>query len=443
MTQITNLPTELLLQILTQVLSSRSFKARDVSRLASVCRRFYIIVLNYLYTNCDILLHRREGYSQMGHVVTLSRFGGETDHEMFANARKTFKAYESHGEEVKYLSLKTTRGLALGGPLPYQGPLKFTTCLPTFTSSLATTFPNLTTLSFTDTLQTPIPMATLISILTAILTTSPSLKHLSLALLSHRSRDLYTGSQEILQSLSSELKSPSALPSLESLSLDIHLVPVRPATLSRWARPFPDPTVPIWFLSSLSSLLQPQTLSSLKSLSFLVTGYIPFSSNTRPTAGQLEGISTDDSLKLVLPKLESLVLSMTEGCVDLFPLFVAGRSYRAVSHLEILDTFEVKLDVLLSLLKTSFPTLHSLTLKKIDTRRPLNWRFLSYLKSTILEHLKLITIYTSATISKISGDLGHVFMANAVQNIYREKILPEERTMHDGAVWRVIVEFAY
>ncbi|KAF3211945.1 hypothetical protein TWF106_003570 [Orbilia oligospora] len=434
-TTITHLPTELLFQILTQVLSSRSFKPRDVARLASVCHRFYAIVVKYLYSNCDIQLHRRELQKGVGHAITLPRFSNETINDMLANGWMTLEAYKSHGKEVKFLSLKTTRGTVLTSTPPPQGPYEFTTSLPALITSLTPHFPTLTTLSLTDTLQTPLPIPTLISIISIILTTSLSLKHFSLTLTVLRSQETFTESQSHLQSLIS----PTArnLASLESLSLDLHLTPVYPSNLPRWHRAPPNPTDPIWLLSSLPTIFPSKTLSTIKTLSFIVTGH------TLPTTPQ-QTVITGTSSKLILPSLQSLRLSVTEGCPRLFPQYISPTSYKSISHLEVLETYELNIETLLLPLLASFPTLTSLTLKKIDTRRkPLNWRFLAYLKSTVLEHLKTLTIYTSATVSKILHDLGAVFVANTVLKIFRERIPTAERTMDDGSPWRVVVEFAY
>ncbi|KAF3085446.1 hypothetical protein TWF102_011590 [Orbilia oligospora] len=438
-TTITHLPTELLFQILTQVLSSRSFKPREVARLASVCHRFYAVVVKYLYSNCDIQLHRRELNKGVGHVITLPRFSNETINDMLANAWMTLEAYKSHGKEVKFLSLKTTRGTFLTSTPPYQGPYKFTTSLPALITSLTPQFPTLTTLSLTDTLQTPLPIPTLISIISTILTTSPSLKHLSLTLTVLRSQETFTESQSHLQSLPSIIPSPTAqnLASLDSLSLDLHLTPVYPSNLPRWHRAPPNPIDPIWLLSSLPTIFPSKTLSTIKTLSFIVTGH------TLPINPQ-QTVITGTSSKLILPSLQSLRLSVTEGCPRLFPQYISPTSYKSISHLEVLETYELNIETLLLPLLTSFPTLTSLTLKKIDTRRKsLNWRFLAHLKSTILEHLKTLTIYTSATVSKILHDLGTVFVANTVLKIFRERIPTAERTMDDGSPWRVVVEFAY
>ncbi|KAK6502421.1 hypothetical protein TWF506_003001 [Arthrobotrys conoides] len=439
---ITNLPTELLLQILTQVLSSRSFKPRDVARLASVCRRFYSIVVKYLYSNCDILLHRREIHPDVAHVVTLPRFSNETINDMLANAWRTLEAYRSHGREVKFLSLKTTRGTSLTSTPPYKGPYKLINSIPNFLTSLTPHFPTLKNLSLTDTLQTPLPIPTLITTITTILTTSPSLKHLSLSLTTLRSQETFTESQYHLQSLpSSTSQNNTNLACLESLCLDLHLTPAYPTDIPRWRRIPPSPTTPIWLLSSLPTIFPSKTLSTITSLSFIVTGHTP---PRNPQQTTIIGTSTNNSSKLTLPALESLTLSVTEGCPHLFPQYVSQLSYKAISHLEILETYELNIETLLPLLKTSFPTITSLTLKKIDTRRkPLNWRFLAYLKSSILEHLKKITIYTSATVPKITNDLGTVFMGNTVLRIFRERIPLVERTMDDGSAWRAVVEFAY
>ncbi|RVD90259.1 uncharacterized protein DFL_001234 [Arthrobotrys flagrans] len=340
MAPITTLPTELLLQILTQVLSSRSFKARDVARLASVCRRFYTIVVKYLYSNCDILLHRRGGYSDSGHVITLPRFSNETFNDNLANARRTLEAYRSHGREVRFLSLKTTRGISLISTPLYTGPLKLIASLPTFIDSLTPTFPNLVSLSLTDTLQTPLPISTFISIVSTILTTSLSLKHLTLNLSTLRSQEKFTKSQYLLQSLPSAITNTTNLARLESLSLDIHLIPVYPTNTPRWNRPLPDPTTPIWLLSSLPIIFPQKTLSSTKSLSFVVTGHTP------PTTRQQATIAgTSASSKMDLPALENLVLSVTEGCPHLFPQYISQMSYRSISHLEIRDTFEISIDI--------------------------------------------------------------------------------------------------
>ncbi|EGX49067.1 hypothetical protein AOL_s00079g288 [Orbilia oligospora ATCC 24927] len=354
---------------------------------------------------------------------------------MLANAWMTLEAYKSHGKEVKFLSLKTTRGTFLTSTPPYQGPYKFTTSLPDLITSLTPHFPTLTTLSLTDTLQTPLPIPTLISIISTILTTSPSLKHLSLTLTVLRSQETFTESQSHLQSLISP--AAQTLASLESLSLDLHLTPFNPSNLPRWHRAPPSPITPIWLLSSLPIIFPSKTLSTIKALSFIVTGH------TIPINPQ-QTVITGTSSKLILPSLQSLRLSVTEGCPRLFPQYISPTSYKSISHLEVLETYELNIETLLLPLLASFPTLTSLTLKKIDTRRKsLNWRFLAYLKSTILEHLKTLTIYTSATVSKILHDLGTVFVANTVLKIFRERIPTAERTMDDGSPWRVVVEFAY
>ncbi|KAK6342061.1 hypothetical protein TWF730_001543 [Orbilia blumenaviensis] len=442
---ITSLPTELLLPILTDVLSSRSFKARDVARLASVCRRFYTVVVKYLYSNCDILLHRREGYSLFGHAAALPRFSGESVHDTLANAGRTLQAYKNHGKEVRILSLKTVRGTAFTTQFqPYQGPLKFIPSLPTFTANLTKSFPSLTNLTIEDTLHTtPLPVETFLEMIQTILKTSQSLKHLCLKLSITRSSENSTMSRTLLLQGPSPLYPENLrLSSLESLTLDIHLnAPPPRASQARWMHPpVRDPQTPIWLLSALPNLFPSQSLSTVTSLSFTVTGHTP---PKVLTAANSQIIGAID--RLSLPALEDLTLSVTTGCVHVFQQYISSPSYRTVRNLEVRDTYELGIQGLITLLTTSFSSLTTLTLKKIDVRRkPVNFRFLQYLKSsTALETLKSVTIYTSALPQKIAMDMGTVFMTNTVLGIKRERIATGEREECDGAQWRVIVEFAF
>ncbi|KAK6496217.1 hypothetical protein TWF481_002241 [Arthrobotrys musiformis] len=425
MASITTLPTELLLEILTQVLSSRSFKARDVARLASVCRRFDDVVVKYLYSNCDILLHRRGGLNS-GHVITLPRFSGESIDDSLANARMTLEAYKNHGREVRFLSLKTTRGTILSSTTPYVGPITSTPTarIPNFTATLTTSFKSLTTLSLTDTLTTPLSVPTLISTISTILTTSLSLKHLSLNLTIIRSQESFEESQSSLLLL----PKGDDVATLESLTIDLQIIPER--HVPYWHRPRPGPQGnPVWLLSSLPSLFPQNAISSTKSLSFIVTG----EPDTPPPP--------TPSQKLLLPSLESLTLSVTPDCPALFQQFI--HKTPQITHLELRETFELKLPALITLL-TPYKSLTTLTLKKLDSRRPPPLRFISHLKSTLLESLKQITLYTSTPLPRLKSDLGHIFISNTVQSMHRERIPPSERNvMHDGSDWRIIIEFAY
>ncbi|KAK6522243.1 hypothetical protein TWF281_002810 [Arthrobotrys megalospora] len=442
---ITTLPPELLYPILTDVLSSKDFKARDVARIASVCRTFYNIVVKYLYSNCDILLHTRtlSWHGDACYALTLPRFN-ESMAVMLANALRTFEAYASHRREVKFLSLKTTRGTVLEGHRTYDGPLKLTRSLTDFTFTLATTFTNLTTLTITDNLRTPILVTTWFPIIANILSIL-TLKHLNLFLFIQRNTKTATAAQQVVESLQPSI---GPVANLESLTLDIHL-------FTRSDRDYGDtnPRLPIWFLSSLPYLFPAECIIDTTTLSFNVTGhasptehtnnsYPPY--NTTPVATQIPGFSAPANRipRLTLPVLENLVLSVTEGCPHIFLQYFSSISYRRVRDLEIRDAFELGIDGITALLLNSFPFLRTLSLKKIDDRRKrIDWRFIRTLKATI-DTLTTITVYTKTTIPQIQASLGPVFLANSVQNITRERI-SRGAGETEGSEWKVTIDFAY